>query len=257
MDELGSQAYLAFFAGVLSVLSPCVLPLMPAYLSLISGISVEEMQDGSRDARLRRRVMLASVGFVTGFSAVFVLMGVGAVAAGQVLRSWRGNLFGLEFGMGQIAGVAIIALGLHMAGITPIRLLYRDTRPQLRVGRHGFLNSFVVGSGFALGWSPCIGPILATILTIAGSRETMLQGVALLTIYSAGLGVPFLIAGWSVEVFFEAFERLKYHFRKLEIASGAILVGVGLLLVTDRLSAFNSRFAFMAEWLSAAERALQ
>jgi cytochrome c-type biogenesis protein len=114
-----------------------------------------------------------------------------------------------------------------------------------------------VGSGFALGWSPCIGPILATILTVAASRETALQGVLLLTIYSAGLAVPFLIAGWSIERFFQAFARIRLHFRKLEIASGLMLMGVGFLLVTDQLSSLNNRFRFLTDALGAAERALQ
>lgn len=250
-------AYLAFAAGLLSVLSPCVLPLMPAYLSLISGISVEELREGHEDATLRRRVMRACLGFITGFSAVFILMGVGAVAAGHVLRTWRAEIFGVEFGVTQIAGVFIILLGLHMTGVSPIRALYRDTRFQFNLIRRSFLSSLIVGAGFALGWSPCIGPILATILTVAGQRETVLQGVALLSIYSAGLAVPFLIAAWSIEYFFEAFERIKLHFRKLEIASGVILMGVGLLLVTGQLARFNRSFTFLTDFINAAERALQ
>jgi len=257
MAELGSHAYLAFAAGLLSVLSPCVLPLMPAYLSLISGISVEEMADGARDGVLRRRVMLACFSFVSGFSVVFVLLGVGAVRFGHLVRSWRAELFGVEFGVAQLAGVVVILLGLHMTGLTPIRMLYRDTRFQPSLKRHSALSSFVVGAGFALGWSPCIGPILATILTVAASRETALQGVALLMIYSAGLAVPFLIAGWSIERFLRAFSRIKRYFRTLEIASGLMLVGVGFLLVTDQLSRLNSHFRFLTDVLGAAERALQ
>lgn len=248
---------LAFAAGLLSVLSPCVLPLLPAYLSLISGISVEEMQEGAAAAGVRRRVMRACFGFVAGFSSVFVLMGVGAVAAGHVLRTWRASLFGLEFGVSQIAGLVIVVLGLHMMGISPIRALYRDTRFQFRLNRRSFASAFVVGAGFAFGWSPCIGPILATILTVAGHRETVLHGVGLLAVYSAGLAVPFLLAGWSMEVFLEGFARMKRHFRKLEITSGVILVGVGMLLITDRFSDLNRRFAFMGELINAAERALQ
>jgi cytochrome c-type biogenesis protein len=257
MDELGTTAYLAFAAGVLSVLSPCVLPLMPAYLSLISGITVEEMQDGTQDSLLRRRVMRACVGFVCGFSLVFVALGVGAVSLGRVVRTWNVELFGFEVGFGQIMGIVVILLGLHMAGLTPIRALYRDTRLQLKVKSYGFGSAFLVGAAFALGWSPCIGPILATILGLAAVRESALQGAALLTIYSAGLAVPFLIAGWSIEYFFRAFQRIKHHFRALEIASGTVLVGVGVLLVTNQLSRLNSRFQFMTEWISAAERALQ
>lgn len=247
---------LAFAAGLLSVLSPCVLPLLPAYLSLISGISVEEMQEGVASG-VRGRVMRACFGFVIGFSSVFVLMGVGAVAAGQLLRSWRASVFGVEFGVSQIAGLVIVVLGLHVMGISPIRALYRDTRFQFRLGRRSFASAFVVGAGFAFGWSPCIGPILATILTVAGQRETVLYGVGLLAVYSAGLAVPFLLAGWSMNLFLEGFSRVKHHFRALEIASGAILVGVGMLLMVDRLSDLNRRFAFMGEWITAAERALR
>ena len=257
MSELGSHAYLAFVAGLLSVLSPCVLPLMPAYLSLISGITVEQMREGTHDAVVRRRVMLSCLGFVAGFSLVFIVLGVSAVSIGQVVRTWDVNVFGVGIGFGEIMGVVVILLGLHMAGITPMRALYRDTRFQPKVTRHGFASSFLVGSAFALGWSPCIGPILASILGLAAVRESALQGAALLTIYSAGLAVPFLVAGWSIEYFFKAFQKIKHHFRKLEVASGIILVGVGVLLVTDRLSWLNTRFQFMAEWISAAEKALQ
>jgi cytochrome c-type biogenesis protein len=257
MGEFGSQTSLAFAAGLLSVLSPCVLPLMPAYLSLISGITVEEMQEGTGERPVRRRVMLACLGFVTGFSLVFVVMGVGAVGVGHVLRTVRWQILGVEFGVVQLAGVLIILLGLHMTGLVPVKLLYRDTRVHLAVHRRGFLAALVVGAGFALGWSPCIGPILATILTIAGTRESALQGALLLTVYSAGLAVPFLLAGWSIEFFFGAFQRIKRHFRALEVTSGAILMGVGFLLVTDQLSSLNSRFRFMSDWITAAEQALQ
>ncbi len=257
MDGFASHIPLAFAAGILSVLSPCVLPLMPAYLSLISGISVEEMQEGAADRVLRRRVLMACCGFVLGFSLVFIVMGIGAVAAGHALRTWQVEMFGLQFGAVQIAGAVIILLGLHMMGLTPIRALYRDTRLHLGGGNHSVLSATLVGAGFALGWSPCIGPILAGILTVAGSKDTMLQGAGLLTVYSAGLAVPFLAAGWSINYFFEAFQRIKFHFRKLEIASGLILVGVGVLLVTNQLSTLNRRFVFLTEFINAAEAWLQ
>lgn len=253
----GSDIFLAFAAGLLSVLSPCVLPLMPAYLSLISGISVEELQGGHGDRELRKRVMRACFGFVSGFSCVFVLLGVGAVAVGHVVRTWRLELFGLEVGISQLAGLVIIVLGFHLMGLSPIKLLYRDTRPQFKISERSFTSSAVVGAGFALGWSPCIGPILATILTVAGARETALQGVGLLLVYSAGLAIPFLLAGWSIEWFFRAFGQIKQHFRKLEIASGLVLVGVGLLLLTNQFTALNSQFQFLNDFINAAERALQ
>jgi cytochrome c-type biogenesis protein len=257
MTPSSPDVLLAFAAGLLSVLSPCVLPLLPAYLSLISGISVEEMQEGAERSGVRSRVMRACLGFVCGFSAVFVLLGVGAVAAGHVLRTWRASLFGFEFGITEIAGLAIVLLGLHMTGLKPIRALYRDTRFQFQVARRSFVSSFLVGAGFAFGWSPCIGPILATILTVAGHQETWLQGAGLLVIYSAGLAVPFLLAGWSMEAFLEGFQRIRRYFRALEVTSGLILVGVGVLLISGHLSDLNRRFAFMAEWINAAERALQ
>jgi cytochrome c-type biogenesis protein len=257
MAELTSHAYLAFAAGLISVLSPCVLPLMPAYLSLVSGISVDEMQAGGSDAVVRRRVMLACLAFVTGFSCIFVLMGVGAFAAGNFLRTWHVEILGVSIGAVQIAGVFIILLGIHVTGLIPIRALYRDTRFQIPLKQRGALSAFLVGAGFALGWSPCIGPPLAMILTIAGNGDTALQGMGLLMIYSAGLAIPFLIAGWSIEHFFRAFSRIKVHFRKLEIASGGILIAVGVLLVTDQFTTLNSRFTFMTKWVAAAERAIQ
>jgi len=263
MASTSPDLLLAFAAGLLSVLSPCVLPLLPAYLSLISGISVEEMQEGvqeersSQGASVRGPVMRACVGFVLGFSTIFILLGVGAVAAGHLVRTWRAEILGVDFGVTQIAGVLIVLLGLHMTGLSPIRALYRDTRFQFKMNRRSFLSTFLVGAGFALGWSPCIGPILATILTVAGQQETMLEGVGLLSVYSAGLAVPFLLAGWSMDAFFRTFQRVRHHFRTLEIASGLVLVGVGVLLVTDQFSVLNRRFSFMGEFINAAEKALQ
>ena len=169
MNELGSHAILAFAAGLISVLSPCVLPLMPAYLSLVSGISVDEMKAGASDRALRQRVMFACFAFVLGFSFVFVLMGVGAFAVGHVVRTWHMEIFGFRIGAVQIAGIFIILLGLHMTGITPIRALYRDTRFQIPIKQRSVVSAFLVGAGFSLGCTPCIGPPLAMILALASS----------------------------------------------------------------------------------------
>jgi cytochrome c-type biogenesis protein len=256
--EASPDILLAFAAGLLSVLSPCVLPLLPAYLSLVSGLSVDEMREGDSDTELRRRVMHACLGFVCGFTLVFVVLGIGAVAIGRVVRTWRLALFGFEVGISQLAGVAILVLGLHMTGFTPIRALYRDTRFQFSGrGRRGTASAALVGAGFALGWSPCIGPILAAILALAGARETVLHGMGLLLVYSAGLAVPFLIAGWSIERFFHVFARVKRHFRALEVGSGLVLVGVGFLLVINRFTALNGPLAFLNDFIASAERALQ
>ena len=257
MSEFASHAPLAFAAGILSVLSPCVMPLMPAYLSLVSGVSVEDMESRAGDDGLRRRVLRACLGFVSGFSTVFIVMGIGAVAIGHVIRTWHVDVFGLEIGIAQIAGVVIVLFGLHMTGLIPIRILNRDTRVHFDVHERSFLSTYLVGSGFALGWSPCIGPILSSVLTLAGSTETAVQGTALLAVYSAGLAIPFLLAGWSIEYFFRAFARVKNHFRKIEVGSGLVLMAVGVLLATDQFTRLNSQFTFLSDLVNRAERALQ
>ena len=257
MSEFVSNIPLAFAAGLISVFSPCVMPLMPAYLSLISGVSVEEMEKGAGDSALRSRVIRSCLGFIAGFSTVFILMGVGAVTLGHTVRSWHIDVFGLEIGAMQIVGVLIVFFGLHMTGLVPIRFLYRDSRVQVDVKERSLWSVYLVGGGFAMGWSPCIGPILSTVLAMAGSRDTVLEGTALLAIYSAGLGIPFLAAGWSIEFFFRAFSRMKHHFRWLEIVSGAILMAVGVLMTTNQFSRLNSQFSFLADFVARAERALQ
>lgn len=272
MSDLLTQIPIAFASGLISVLSPCVMPLMPAYLSLISGISVRDLaetgsagdaaasSDTAGDDRARRaqraKVMEACFGFVSGFSLVFIVLGASAFALGRVLRSWQVTVLGLELGISQLAGVAIILFGLHMAGVLRIGWLLRDTRFEVR-GTPGFFGALVVGAGFGFGWSPCIGPILGAVLTLAGSRETVYQGITLLAVYSAGLAVPFLVAGYSLDVFFRALRHMKRHFRALEIGSGVLLVGVGVLLVTNQLAWFNSQFAFLGELVVQAEDWLQ
>ncbi len=257
MNDFLAQIPIVFASGLISVLSPCVMPLMPAYLSLISGVSVQELAEAGQRGSDRARVMEACLGFVCGFSAVFIVLGASAFALGRVLRSFQIELFGLSIGIAQLAGLVIIVFGLHMMGAFRIAWLLRDTRFQLEMGAPGFVGSFAVGAGFGFGWSPCIGPILGAVLTLAGSRETVFEGISLLAIYSAGLAVPFLLAGWSIDFFFRAFAAIKQHFRTLEILSGVLLVGVGLLLVTNQLSWFNSQFGFLADFVVAAEEWLQ
>jgi cytochrome c-type biogenesis protein len=254
----------AFAAGLLSVLSPCVMPLMPAYLSLISGISVEELREGESSAEgaaprpegLRRRVLLGCAGFVAGFSSVFVLLGASATVVGRVLQTWQVHLFGIEITAVQVAGVVIVAMGLHLMGVLPIPWLYRDTRFGSSLRPRSFLGTYLVGAAFAFGWSPCVGPILGGILTLAGGRETVYEGMLLLAVYSAGLAVPFLLAGWSIEFFFQAFQRVRRHFRQVELLSGALLVGVGLLVATNRLAVLNDYFVFLSDVVEKAEQAL-
>ena len=256
-QDFVAQIPIVFASGLISVLSPCVMPLMPAYLSLISGVSVAELGEAKADGEQRARVMEACLGFVCGFSAVFIVLGASAFALGRFLRGFRLELFGLELGISQLAGLVIIVFGLHMAGALRIGWLLRDTRLQLDMGTPGFLGSFTVGAGFGFGWSPCIGPILGAVLTLAGARETVFEGITLLAIYSAGLAIPFLAAGWSIDWFFSAFARMKQHFRTLELVSGVLLVGVGLLLVTNQLAIFNTYFGFLNDIVYSVEEALQ
>ena len=258
MGEVNSIATLgaAFAAGVLSVASPCVMPLIPAYLSLISGMSVEEIRGGAQEVGVRRRVLTSSFGFVAGFSTIFIALGASATVIGQVLRTWHTEILGVELGMAQVAGAVVVLMGLHLTGLLPIPALYRDRRLQVRRGGRAFLGTYLVGAAFAFGWSPCIGPILGGILTIAGSRDTVWQGVGLLAIYSTGLAVPFLFAGWSIEFFLRAFQRVKRYARAFEAASGVLLIAIGFLVFTEAFARLNSYFAFLNRFVSAAERFL-
>lgn len=241
---------------MLSFLSPCVMPLMPAYLSLISGLSVEDLQEAEDQQGLRRRVMTACLGFVAGFSTVFIALGASATVIGRVLRTWEVDVFGLVIGIPQLAGAVIILMGLHIAGLLPIHVFYRDTRVQLEYRRRSLFGTYLVGAAFAFGWSPCVGPILSGILTMAAARDTALEGAGMLAVYSAGLAVPFLLMGWSIELFFRVFQHMKHHFRKLEVASGTLLVAIGVLVMTDQLTRFNSYFAFLNRLVTSLEQTL-
>jgi cytochrome c-type biogenesis protein len=246
----------AFLAGLLSVLSPCVLPLLPAYLSLVSGMSVEELRSEAPDNAVRRRVMSAAFAFVCGFSVVFVVLGASATLLGRVLRSFHLDVFGFEIGVSQVAGLLIIVMGLHLTGVIQIPLLYSEKRFEGPKGPTSLVGAGLVGAAFAFGWTPCVGPILGGILTLAGARETVLDGMGLLTVYSAGLAVPVLLAALSVERFLGALRRLKNHFRTIELISGGLLIAVGLLVMTDQLTRINSYFFFLEEIVVKLEEAL-
>ncbi|MBU3889901.1 cytochrome c biogenesis protein CcdA [Methylosinus sporium] len=217
-------------AGVLSFLSPCVLPLVPPYLTFIAGASLEELTHAGK-SRARRDVLIASLLFVAGFSTVFVALGATASVFGKVLRA---NLEILSIA----AGVAIILMGLHFLGVFKIGLLYREKR--LEVGRPvGRLGAYVMGLAFAFGWTPCIGPILAAILAVAGSQETVGKGAALLGVYSAGLGLPFLGAAAAMGPFMGFMQKFKKHFGKVEKVVGALLVLTGLAFLTGGMQSFS------------------
>jgi cytochrome c-type biogenesis protein len=224
----------AFLAGLISFLSPCVLPLVPGYVSLISGAGVEELK--SPESRLMRRVMVNSIGFILGFSIVFVVLGAAASEIGQVLGLYKHTL-------ARIAGVVIILFGLHLTGIFKIKALYTDARLHGVKGSSTPLGAFVIGFAFAFGWTPCLGPILAAILTIAGEQDTLVKGILLLAVYSLGLAVPFLLTSLLMERFLKFYSRFRSHMHALEVASGALLIGLGILLV-------SGRFTLISNWLS-------
>jgi cytochrome c-type biogenesis protein len=247
----------SFGAGIVSVLSPCVLPLMPAYLSLLSGVSVEALGDAHARASVRGRVLRGCAGFVAGFSAVFVLLGASATSVSRALRSFAVELGPLTITLETVAGALIVLMGLHLMGVWRIAALYRDVRFAQRFVPKGPLGTFVVGAAFAAGWIPCVGPILGGVYTLAASHETVGAGVALLAAYSLGLALPFFGAAWSLDWFFASFAVVKQQFRWIELASGAVLVAVGLLVISNQLTMLNSYFAFMNDWVEALESLFQ
>lgn len=223
----------AFLAGVLSFISPCVLPLIPGYLSCVSGVTLEEMRGGGTaftpSPAARRKALIASIAFVLGFSMVFVSLGASATAIGAYLME-RLSL------LGKIAGIIIILFGLHMMGVLHIGWLYAEKRVQTAKKPAGFFGAMVVGIAFAFGWTPCIGPILAAILAVAAAQESVMQGVKLLAVYSLGLGVPFIATSLAINKFFAASARIRKHYHTIEVVSGVFLVVIGVLIFTNRLT---------------------
>jgi cytochrome c-type biogenesis protein len=213
----------AAFAGVLSFLSPCVLPLVPPYLCFLAGTTIEEFSEGG-ERRAQRDVLIAGVLFVLGFSTVFVMLGATASVLGQVIRQYLDVL-------SIMAGVAILMMGLHFLGVFRLAFLYREAR--VRVEKPvGLWGAYVMGLAFAFGWTPCIGPILAAILAVAGSEDTVLRGATLLGVYSAGLGVPFLLAAVALEPFTALMKRFRSRMGLIEKAMGALLVVTGVAFLT-------------------------
>ncbi len=223
---------IALTAGVLSFLSPCVLPLVPSYLSFVTGMSLEDLQEGFD----RRRVMVHAALFVGGFTLIFVLLGAGATFIGSFL------LYNSEW-ITRIGGVIIILLGLHLMGAFRLLPLLSEKRVHLANKPAGYVGTVAVGIAFGAGWTPCIGPILGAILTMASSQEQVGAGMWLLFVYSMGLGIPLLLAAWATEHFLKAFARFRRFLPAVQIVSGAILVLLGILLVTGS-------FVVLAAWLN-------
>jgi cytochrome c-type biogenesis protein len=221
----------AFGAGVISFLSPCVLPLVPGYLAMMSGLSGAEMAEDSRANQTR--ILRSTLLFVAGFSVVFVILGAGATAVGRTLNDH-------ERGLNQITGVIVIVMGLFLAGIASPRLLQAERRFHATPSRLGPYAAPVMGMAFAFGWTPCLGPVLAALLALAATTSTVWKGAALLLVYSLGLGVPFVLSGLGLARLQSTFAWVKRHYRVINLVSGLILVGFGVLLFTNRLSLIAS-----------------
>ncbi len=233
----------AFLAGIISFISPCVLPIVPGYISFVSGVSLKELKsnaavDEEKRRRLRRRVAVNSIVFVLGFSLVFVALGASATYIGNWFATHRTIL-------ARVAGVIIIVFGLHTMGLTPIKWLNYEKRFQTQSKPAGLAGSFLIGLAFAFGWSPCIGPILAGVLTLAATQDTVNQGVTLLASYSLGLGLPFIATGLAINRFLDFFARVQKHMRWVEITAGLLLIAVGVLVATDQLQALARYFTFL------------
>jgi cytochrome c-type biogenesis protein len=218
----------ALVAGMLSFLSPCVLPLVPPYLVYLTGASLERFADAESEPRVRRETLAAAVLFVLGFTTVFVALGAGASAIGAALRAYSSEL-------AVVAGLGIVAMGLHFLGVTPIAWLMREKR--LAVAKPvGLWGAYFMGLAFAFGWTPCIGPILAAVLALAAAEATVLKGVGLLAVYSLGLGIPFVVAALAAEPFAAFLARFRAHLGLVERVMGGLLILTGIAFLTGAIS---------------------
>ncbi len=218
----------ALAAGMLSFLSPCVLPLVPPYLVYLTGASLERFADAEPEPRVRRETIAAALLFVLGFSTVFVALGASASAIGGIVRAYSGEL-------AILAGVVIIVMGMHFLGLTPIGLLMREKRFQV-AKPVGLWGAYLMGLAFALGWTPCIGPILAAILAVAASEATVTRGAGMLAIYSLGLGIPFVAAAFAIEPFAAFLARFRAYLGLVEKAMGGLLIITGIAFLTGAVA---------------------
>jgi cytochrome c-type biogenesis protein len=221
----------ALLAGLVSFLSPCVLPLVPPYLVYLTGATIEHVANDESEQASKRAVMISAVMFVLGFATVFVALGASASFVGGLIRAWSAQL-------SIVAGIVIIVMGLHFLGLTRIAFLMREGRltPPKPVGLWG---AYVMGLAFAFGWTPCIGPILAAILSVAAAEATVTRGAGLLAVYSLGLGIPFLIAAFMVEQFSSLFSRMKRHLAGVERVMGVLMIVTGIGFLTGSVSTIS------------------
>lgn len=223
----------AFTAGIISFLSPCILPLVPSYMAFITGISLEELSHEKNLKHVRKTVILNSLMFILGFSFIFISLGASATFVGRFLEE---NIRWLEI----IGGAFVILLGLHFVGVFKINFLEREKKIHLKDKPLGFLGTMLVGMAFGAGWTPCVGPILGAILTMAATTQDIFKGIALLTVYSVGLGIPFLISGLVIHRFFEYFKTIRKHFKIITAVGGMLLIIVGVLLISGYFTAISS-----------------
>ncbi len=230
----------AFIAGLLSFLSPCVLPLIPSFITYITGLSFADLQAEHPSHTVRRQTTIHTLMFIAGFTVVFVLLGASATFIGGFLQEHMTMIR-------RVGGILIIVFGIHVSGLVPIHLLLGEKRVTIHRKPAGFLGSFLVGLAFAAGWTPCIGPILASILMVAATEETVYQGIALLLVYSLGLAIPFFLASLAMHQFMVFFNRFKKHIRLMEIVTGLFLVVVGILIFSNSLSLVQRYFMRVME----------
>lgn len=237
------NAFVAFAAGVFSFLSPCVLPLIPSYLSFVSGISVEEMRGAQAAARVRTRVVLNSAAFILGFSLVFVSLGASASFLGGLFLGYR-NFIRL------MGGAFVVLVGLYLVGLFKIAALERYLQFNLKDKPAGYLGSVLVGITFAVAWTPCVGPVLGAVLALAGASAEVGRGIFLLSSYAAGLALPFFLSALAVNSFFQFSQRFRRYIHAVHVMGGVLLIIVGVLLITDYMTFLNAYvLRFTPDWL--------
>jgi cytochrome c-type biogenesis protein len=235
--------WIAFTAGILSFASPCVLPLIPSYLTYITGLSFKQLETEHPGAKIRLTIILHSLCFILGFSVVFVLLGaIAGIASNKFQLYLREGLEWFE----MVGGLLIFLFGVHITGLFHFGVLLGEKRVQLHKKPSGFIGTFVVGIAFAAGWTPCIGPILASILMVAATSGQVGEGVGLLAVYSLGLGVPFLLAGLLFHQFLIAFNRFRKYIRLVEIGTGVLLMAVGIMLM---FSLMGKLTMYLYQWI--------
>ena len=237
------NVFVAFAAGVFSFLSPCVLPLIPSYLSFVSGVSLEEMRGAQAAARVRTRVLLNSVAFILGFSLVFVSLGASASFLGSLFLGYR-DAFRL------VGGFFVLLVGLYLVGAFKIAALERYLQFDLKDKPAGYLGSVLVGITFAVAWTPCVGPVLGAVLALAGASGEVGRGIFLLSSYAAGLGVPFFLSAMAVNSFLQFSQRFRRYIHAVHVLGGVLLIIAGILLITDYMTFLNAYvLRFTPDWL--------